>query len=49
MRPCSPFVHSKSRKGENGSPWQMPLVGWIVPLGSLFTKIEYETVVTHTA
>ena len=31
IRPWRPLVQSRKRKGDNGSPWRIPLVGWINP------------------
>ena len=46
MRPCKPSVHRRKRKGDRGSPCQMPLKGRIIPFGSPLTSMEYETNVT---
>ena len=40
----SPSAHNKNKKG---SPWRIPLDGYITPLGSPFKRTEYDTVVMH--
>ena len=47
IKPFSPSVQRRNRKGESGSPYLIPLLGKIIPHGSPFTKIEYETVFTQ--
>lgn len=43
----SPSTHNKNKKGFKGSLWQIPLHGYITPLGSPFKRTKYDTMVMH--
>ena len=47
MGPCNPSIQSRKRKGKKGSPYLMPLDGWILPVGSPWINMEYDTKVTQ--
>ena len=42
-----PSAHNKNRYGDNGSPWRIPLEGWIMPNGFPLIRIEKDGVVTQ--
>ena len=42
-----PSAHKKNMYGDNGSPWRIPLDGWIMPYGLSLIRIEKDGVVTQ--